>query len=51
MAILLAEQNMALALKVADDGYVLGNGQVLASGPASELRESAAARAAYLGSV
>ncbi|WP_310738504.1 ABC transporter ATP-binding protein [Piscinibacter sp. HJYY11] len=51
MAILLAEQNMALALKVADDGYVLGNGKVLASGHASELKESATVREAYLGSV
>jgi branched-chain amino acid transport system ATP-binding protein len=49
MGILLAEQNMALALKVADDGYVLSNGRVLAAGAASTLREDPIARAAYLG--
>lgn len=49
MGILLAEQNMALALKVADDGYVLSNGRVLAAGTASALREDPVARAAYLG--
>jgi branched-chain amino acid transport system ATP-binding protein len=49
MGILLAEQNMALALKVADDGYVLSNGRVLAAGTAGALRDDPVARAAYLG--
>jgi branched-chain amino acid transport system ATP-binding protein len=40
LAILLSEQNVAFARRVADRAYVLEQGQVRFSGPASELREN-----------
>jgi branched-chain amino acid transport system ATP-binding protein len=40
IAILLSEQNVAFARRVADRAYVLEQGQVRFSGPASELREN-----------
>jgi branched-chain amino acid transport system ATP-binding protein len=40
IAILLSEQNVAFARHVADRAYVLEQGQVRFSGPASELREN-----------
>ncbi len=49
MGVLLVEQNLTLALKVADDGYVLANGRVVASGPADEISGDLAVRAAYFG--
>jgi branched-chain amino acid transport system ATP-binding protein len=48
-AVLLAEQNMAQALTVADRGYVLENGQIVLEGTAAELLASPAVRKAYLG--
>jgi len=48
-SVLLVEQNVALALGIADRGYVLAGGIVVASGPASELRTSDLVREAYLG--
>ncbi|MFA5204337.1 MAG: ABC transporter ATP-binding protein [Lentisphaeria bacterium] len=48
-AVLLAEQNMAQALAVADRGYVLENGQIVLEGTAAELLASPAVRKAYLG--
>jgi branched-chain amino acid transport system ATP-binding protein len=48
LSILLVEQNVALALDVADRGYVLANGRVVLEGPAAELRDSALIRSAYL---
>jgi branched-chain amino acid transport system ATP-binding protein len=47
--ILLAEQNVAAALGVADYGYVLENGKVVHEGDAEELRQSEEVRRAYLG--
>jgi branched-chain amino acid transport system ATP-binding protein len=49
MAVLLVEQNARLALDLCPRAYVLEAGRVVASGPASELAQSAAIRAAYLG--
>jgi branched-chain amino acid transport system ATP-binding protein len=47
--ILLVEQNAELALDIADRGYVLQTGEVVASGATDELRETDAVRSAYLG--
>lgn len=49
MTMLLVEQFAAAALKVADYGYVLENGRISVSGPAADLRNDPAVRAAYLG--
>lgn len=49
VTMLLVEQFAAAALDVADFGYVLENGRVTASGPASALKNDPAVRAAYLG--
>ena len=47
--ILLVEQNVQLALALAGRGYVLANGQIIASGTPSELTEMELVRKAYLG--
>ena len=49
MAILLAEQNLGMALSVADRCYVLNKGQVVAESPASVLREDEALKRQFLG--
>jgi len=49
--ILLVEQNAFMALSVAHRAYVLETGAIVLSGNASELREDAKVRAAYLGDV
>jgi branched-chain amino acid transport system ATP-binding protein len=48
-AVLLAEQNVAMALAVADRAYVLQVGRVVESGPAAELRQNPRIRDAFLG--
>jgi branched-chain amino acid transport system ATP-binding protein len=48
-AIMLVEQNAAMALEVADFGYVLETGDVTLSGPASELKARHDVIEAYLG--
>ena len=48
-AILLAEQNVHMALSVADRGYVISNGEVVGSGSSSELLQSQDIQRAYLG--
>ena len=48
-AILLVEQNANLALEVAHRGYILETGEIILSGPASELRHHPQVREAYLG--
>ncbi len=48
-AILLVEQNANLALEVAHRGYILETGEIVLSGPASELRHHPQVMAAYLG--
>ncbi|GAA3742995.1 branched-chain amino acid transport system ATP-binding protein [Spinactinospora alkalitolerans] len=49
ISVLLVEQNAALALRMADDGYVLDVGEVVLSGPADELAASDEVRRRYLG--
>jgi len=49
--ILLVEQNAFMALSVAHRAYVLETGVVTLNGTASELRQNAKVRAAYLGDV
>jgi branched-chain amino acid transport system ATP-binding protein len=48
-AVLLVEQDVVLALEIADRGYVLENGWMVMSGRASDLRRDPAIRKAYLG--
>jgi len=47
--ILLVEQNARAALSLADYGYVLETGRLVAQGPTPELRDSELVRKAYLG--
>jgi branched-chain amino acid transport system ATP-binding protein len=49
IAILLVEQMVERALEIADHGYVLQNGRLIADGPAHEIAASEALRAAYMG--
>jgi branched-chain amino acid transport system ATP-binding protein len=48
-AVLLVEQNAGLALTVAERGYLLHNGRIVASGPIAELRDDRLMRDLYLG--
>jgi branched-chain amino acid transport system ATP-binding protein len=48
-SVLLVEQNAGLALSVATRGYLLQNGQVVASGPIATLRDDRLMRELYLG--
>lgn len=49
VSVLLAEQNAAVALSVADRGYVLQNGKVIAQDSADVLKSSEQVRVAFLG--
>lgn len=49
MTILVVEQNTALALEVADHGYVLEQGHFAMEGPASDLMADPRVKQAYLG--
>jgi branched-chain amino acid transport system ATP-binding protein len=49
VSFLIAEQNANLALRYADHGYVLENGQVAISGPAAELSARDDVKEFYLG--
>ncbi len=49
ITILLAEQNALAALSIADRGYVMKMGEVVAEGSAQELQDSESVRMAYLG--
>ena len=48
-SVLLAEQNVAKALRYCDRAYVIEVGRVAISGPAAELRDAEAVKKAYLG--
>ena len=47
--ILLVEQNARMALSVADRGYVLETGKIVATGTGNELLQDEAVKKAYLG--
>jgi branched-chain amino acid transport system ATP-binding protein len=47
--VILVEQNVPLALKLAERGYVLHLGKVIQEGPIDELKDSEAVKKAYLG--
>jgi translation initiation factor RLI1 len=47
--VLLVEQNAALALDLADHGYVMENGRIVLQGPAASLRENPEIKEFYLG--
>jgi branched-chain amino acid transport system ATP-binding protein len=49
LTILVVEQNTVLALSVADRAYVLETGRIVLEGPASDLKQNARVREAYLG--
>ena len=49
MALLLVEQDVLVALDVANRAYVLENGRVALSGPAAEIKDDPGVRKAYLG--
>ena len=49
--ILLVEQNANVALSIANRGYVIETGRVVASGPAAELQASEQIKLAYLGGI
>ena len=49
LTILLVEQNVRQALKIADCAYVMETGQIVLSGPSSELRHDSRVVEAYLG--
>ena len=49
VTVLLVEQNAALALAIADHGYVMENGAIVMDGPAAELGENADIKEFYLG--
>jgi len=48
-AVLLVEQDVVLALEIANRGYVLENGRIAMGGAAADLRRDPAVRKAYLG--
>jgi branched-chain amino acid transport system ATP-binding protein len=49
VAVLMVEQNAAMALSIADRGYVLSTGEIALEGPAAELLRSEELKRAYLG--
>ena len=49
ITVLLVEQNAALALDIADHGYVMENGRIVLEGPAESLRENSDIKEFYLG--
>ena len=49
VTVLVIEKNAHKALRIADRGYVLESGQVMATGTGAELLASSDVRAAYLG--
>ena len=50
VTVLLVEQNVRQTLDIADRGYVLSQGRIVAQGDAAHLRNNEEVRAAYFGS-
>jgi branched-chain amino acid transport system ATP-binding protein len=51
ISILFIEQNVELALRLADRGYVLESGRTILSGPSAELLQSAEVKRIFLGDI
>jgi branched-chain amino acid transport system ATP-binding protein len=51
ISILFIEQNVELALRLADRGYILESGRTILSGPAAELLQSAEVKRVFLGDI
>jgi branched-chain amino acid transport system ATP-binding protein len=49
VSVLLVEQNAAMALEVADHGYVMENGRIVLEGSVAGLRDNSDIREFYLG--
>lgn len=49
MSILLVEQNVKLALGIADYAYVMENGKIVLNGPADRMRDNEDVKEFYLG--
>ena len=49
LTVLLVEQNAAMALDIADHGYVMENGRIVLEGPAESLRRNSDVKEFYLG--
>jgi branched-chain amino acid transport system ATP-binding protein len=49
LTVLLVEQNAALALEIADHGYVMETGRIVLEGPAAALRQNSDIKEFYLG--
>jgi branched-chain amino acid transport system ATP-binding protein len=49
VTVLLVEQNAFMALQIADLGYVMETGEIVLSGPGTELAENEDVKKAYLG--
>jgi len=49
LSVLLVEQNAAMALTVAEHGYVMENGRIVLEGPAAKLRDNSDIKEFYLG--
>ena len=49
ISVLLVEQNAAVALQIADHGYILETGKIVHDGPAAQLREDEDVKEFYLG--
>jgi branched-chain amino acid transport system ATP-binding protein len=49
LTVLLVEQNAAMALDIADHGYVMENGRIVLEGPAEALRQNSDIKEFYLG--
>ena len=51
ISIVFIEQNVELALRLADRGYILESGRTILTGPSAELLQSAEVKRIFLGDV
>ena len=51
ISILFIEQNVELALRLADRGYIMESGRTILTGPSAELLQSAEVKRIFLGDV